>query len=84
MAGASRLLPARGVLVLYGPFRRFGRHTAPSNEMFDAQLRQTDPDRGVRDLEAVADVAEQNGLVLEEEIGMPANNLSVVFRKCGP
>jgi SAM-dependent methyltransferase len=81
MAGASRLLPARGVLVLYGPFRRFSRHTAPSNEMFDAQLRRTDLDWGVRDLEVVASVAEQNGFALDEVVEMPANNLSVVFRR---
>ena len=81
MAGVSRLLPTRGVLVLYGPFRRFGRHTAPSNEMFDAQLRRTDPDWGVRDLEVVANVAEQNGLALDEVVEMPANNLSAVFRR---
>ena len=53
MAGVSRLLPARGILVLYGPFRRFGRHTAPSKEVFEAQLRRTDPHWGVRDLEMV-------------------------------
>jgi SAM-dependent methyltransferase len=81
MAGASRLLPTQGVLVLYGPFRRFSRHTAPSNEMFDAQLRLTDLDWGVRDLEVVASVAEQNGFALDEVVEMPANNLSVVFRR---
>ncbi len=84
MAGASRLLPLQGVLVVYGPFRRFSRHTAPSNETFDAQLRRSDPEWGVRDLEAVTDVAEQNGLVLEEVIEMPANNLSVVLRRSRP
>ena len=81
MAGAARLLPTQGVLVLYGPFRRFDRHTAPSNEVFDAQLRRTDPAWGVRDLEMVTSVAEQNGLALEEVNEMPANNLSVVFRR---
>jgi len=35
MRGASRLLPAGGVLFLYGPYRIEGRHTAPSNEAFD-------------------------------------------------
>ena len=81
MAGALRLLPARGVLVLYGPFRRLGRHTAPSNEMFDAQLQRANLAWGVRDLEVVANVADKNGLALEEVIEMPANNLSVVFRR---
>ncbi len=81
MAGVSRLLPAQGILVLYGPFRRFGRHTAPSNEVFDAQLRRSDPAWGVRDLEQAASVADQTGFVLDEVIEMPANNLSAVFRR---
>ena len=81
MAGSSHLLRPQGVLVLYGPFRRSGRHTAPSNETFDAQLRGTNPAWGVRDLESVADVADRNGLMLEEVFEMPANNLSVVFRR---
>ena len=52
-AGASRLLRPGGVLFLYGPYRREGRHTAPSNEAFDLQLRGRDPSWGVRDLETV-------------------------------
>ncbi len=80
MRGAARVLPAGGVLCLYGPFRREGRHTAPSNAAFDAQLRASDPEWGVRDLEAVADEAAARGFappVVEE---MPANNLFVAFR----
>jgi hypothetical protein len=81
MAGAGRLLPADAVLVLYGPYRRFGQHTADSNAAFDAQLRATDPQWGVRDLEAVLDVAHRHGLGKEEIVAMPANNLTVVLRK---
>ena len=81
--GAARLLPAGGALCLYGPFKRGGRHTAPSNAAFDADLRASDPAWGVRDLEAVAAEAEARGFgapVVEE---MPANNLFVVFRRGG-
>lgn len=81
VAGSADLLAAGGVLFLYGPFRRFGRHTAPSNEAFDASLRASDAQWGVRDLEAVADAARAVGLALEEVVAMPANNLSVVLRR---
>jgi len=80
MAGAARILPPTGALVLYGPYRREGRHAAPSNEAFDRQLRSSNPDWGVRDLEAVAEVAVSHGLALRDVIAMPANNLSVMFR----
>lgn len=79
--GAGSRLGDGGVLYLYGPYRRHGAHTAPSNEAFDAQLRATDPRWGVRDLEAVQTLAEANGFGLNEIVEMPANNLSLVFAK---
>jgi hypothetical protein len=69
----------RKVLYLYGPYRRGGRHTSPSNEAFDANLRSRDPAWGVRDLEEVVETARQNGFDLTEVVEMPANNLSVIF-----
>jgi len=80
-AGAARVLPAGAPLVLYGPYRRGGAHTAPSNAAFDQNLRRQNPDWGVRDLEAVVEAAGLAGLVLEEIVEMPANNLSLVFRR---
>src|SRR6185369_3238829 len=53
MQGAAAILPPGGVLVTYGPYRRDGGHTAPSNEAFDASLRARDPTWGVRDMEEV-------------------------------
>lgn len=79
--GAARLLPAGGPLVLYGPFRRGGAHTAPSNAAFDDDLRRRNPDWGVRDLETVAGAAAARGLSLAEVAEMPANNLTVVLRR---
>ncbi len=79
--GAERLLPAGGVLCLYGPFKREGRHTAPSNAAFDADLRAGDPAWGVRDLEAVAAEAEARGFAAPAVEEMPANNLFVAFRR---
>lgn len=81
MAGAGAILPAGGVLVTYGPYLRDGAHTAPSNEAFDASLRARDPRWGVRDIDAVARVAAQAGLALEEIVPMPANNFTLVWRK---
>ncbi len=81
MAGAERLLPAGGVLFLYGPFREHGRHTAPSNAAFDESLRTRNREWGVRDLDEVAALASRHGFALEERVAMPANNLSVVFRR---
>lgn len=83
MAGAGRILPPRGVLYLYGAYKENGVHTAPSNAAFDLDLRRRNPQWGVRDLEAVADLAREHGLDLVERMQMPANNLSLVFRRSG-
>jgi SAM-dependent methyltransferase len=79
--GAGRIVPPGGVLYLYGPYRRGGRHTAPSNAAFDASLRAQNTAWGVRDLEAVADLAAAEGFAAPIVVEMPANNLSLVLRK---
>ncbi len=81
VAGAGELLSTGGVLFLYGPYKRKGAHTAPSNEAFDADLRARNPEWGLRDMEAVIDVAAKKGLGFREAVAMPANNFSVVFGK---
>jgi SAM-dependent methyltransferase len=81
MAGVGWVLPPGGVLYLYGAYKENGIHTAPSNDTFDADLRSRNPEWGIRDLEAVADLAGGHGLTLVERIPMPANNLSLVFRR---
>ena len=79
--GAATLLRADGTLYVYGPFRRDGAHTAPSNAAFDRSLRQQNPDWGVRDLEAVTALAQAHGFAEPIIEAMPANNLSLIFRK---
>jgi len=79
--GAKALLAAEHVLFLYGPYRRFGRHTSASNAQFDLDLRAQSPEWGLRDLEAVSDVAAATGFVLAETVEMPANNFSLVFKR---
>ncbi|WP_219907602.1 DUF938 domain-containing protein [Aphanothece hegewaldii] len=81
MAGAKRILPPRGILYLYGPYKQSGKHTAPSNEAFDESLQARDPAWGVRNLEDVVNVAKKQNLQLLEVIQMPANNISVVFER---
>jgi SAM-dependent methyltransferase len=78
---AGELLPAGGVLYLYGPYQRDGRHTAPSNQVFDADLRQRNPAWGVRKLEDLQRHASDCGLEPLEVTTMPANNFSVVFHR---
>jgi hypothetical protein len=79
--GAGALLGAGAPLVFYGPYMRGGLHTAPSNAAFDADLRRRDPRWGIRDLDVVAREAASRGFSLAEVIQMPANNLTVLFRK---
>jgi hypothetical protein len=79
--GAGGLLPSGGVLYLYGPYRRAGIATAPSNEAFDADLKGRNADWGLRQLEEVEVLAARHGFGTPTVIEMPANNLSVVFRK---
>lgn len=81
MAGARRLLPTGGPLVLYGPYRRAGYPLAPSNLEFDEDLRRRDFRWGLRQLEEVSDCAMTQGLELDSVAEMPANNLTVVFRR---
>jgi hypothetical protein len=80
-AGAGRYLPADGRLLLYGPFKRGGKHTAISNAVFDTSLREGNPEWGVRDIEALEKLAGPAGLVLVEIAEMPANNLILVFER---
>lgn len=80
-AGAAKVLPAGGVVYCYGPYRRGGAHTAPSNADFDGWLRSVDARFAVRDLEAVEAEAQRRGFRLEEVVDMPANNFSLVFRR---
>ena len=77
--GAERILHAQAVVLMYGPFKQGGEHISPSNAAFDQQLKAQDARWGVRDLEAVIDVARARGFGCEAVIPMPANNLMVSF-----
>jgi cyclopropane fatty-acyl-phospholipid synthase-like methyltransferase len=83
MRGAARHLPPGGPLYIYGAFRRAGAITPESNTAFDQDLKRRDPRWGLRLLEEVDACAAGQGLHLAEVVAMPANNLSLVFRKRG-
>jgi hypothetical protein len=83
MAGAGRILPERGPLYLYGPFMEHGAHTSESNRAFDADLRARNRRWGVRNLDDVIALAAEHGIAYAETVRMPANNLSVIFRRGG-
>jgi SAM-dependent methyltransferase len=78
---AARRIRADGKLFLYGPFKRDGRHTAPSNDAFDQSLRARDSGWGVRDIADLEPLANRNGLSLASIVQMPANNMILVFER---
>jgi len=82
-AGVGAHLAGGGRFCLYGPFNIDNRFTSPSNAQFDAQLREQDPQMGIRDLAAVKNLANLHRMQLEQKIAMPANNFMLVFRKTG-
>ncbi|NJD31148.1 MAG: DUF938 domain-containing protein [Gammaproteobacteria bacterium] len=79
--GIGRVLPAGGLLAVYGPFRYGGRFTTESNAAFDLSLRERDPASGIRDFEAVDRLARAQRLELEADHAMPANNQLLVWRR---
>ena len=80
-AGIGRVLEVGGLLCLYGPFNYGGRYTAPSNERFDAWLKNRDPQSGVRDFEALNHLAEAHGLALLRDVDMPSDNHTLVWQR---
>lgn len=81
--GASAILREGAPLITYGPYAEGGQHISDSNRAFDASLRSRDPEWGVRDLDELIPLARSHGFTLEERVLMPANNLTLVWRKVG-
>lgn len=83
-AALPTVLEDGAAVVIYGPFNRDGRFSAPGNAEFDAELRAGDPQRGIRDVEAVQALASAAGLAPVADLPMPANNQCVVWRYRAP
>jgi SAM-dependent methyltransferase len=79
LRNTAQVLRPGGFLYMYGPYRVQQKLMAPSNESFDQSLRERNPLWGIRDMEAVAEAAAKEGLMLERTIEMPANNFSLLF-----
>lgn len=80
---AGRVLPVGGLLATYGPYREADVPLAPSNAAFDESLKARNPAWRLRDRDAVAAAAKAEGLALTRRVEMPANNLTLLFRKVG-
>jgi SAM-dependent methyltransferase len=80
-AGVGRVLLPGGTVCLYGPFNYNGRFTSDSNARFDVWLKNRDPASGVRDFEAVNALAEAQGLRLIDDVEMPVNNRTLIWRR---
>lgn len=81
MKNAGLLLKPGGLLHIYGPFKVDDAFTSESNADFDASLRARNDAWGIRDLETVVATARENGFSEPEVRDMPANNLSLSFRR---
>ncbi|MDH3656454.1 MAG: class I SAM-dependent methyltransferase [Myxococcales bacterium] len=79
--GASALLAGGSPLITYGPYRLHGEHSAPSNAAFDESLRSRNPRWGVRDIDALIELAGRTGFELQERVPMPANNMTLVWTR---
>jgi hypothetical protein len=79
--GAGRLLEIGALLFLYGPFLETDIETAPSNLAFDADLRQRNPEWGLRPLDQITALAAQSRFALVQRTAMPANNLALILRR---
>ncbi|HEY0505586.1 MAG TPA: DUF938 domain-containing protein [Lysobacter sp.] len=80
-AGLDGVLADDAVLVVYGPFNYGGAYTSDSNREFEGWLKARDAKSGLRDFEAVDALARGIGLRLVEDVAMPANNRSLVWRR---
>ncbi|MGE4322499.1 MAG: DUF938 domain-containing protein [Sphingobium sp.] len=78
--GAKRLRKG-APMILYGPYFRKGCEAAPGNRAFDDSLRARNAQWGVRWLEDVTGLAEGQGFVRDVVHEMPANNLTLVYRR---
>jgi cyclopropane fatty-acyl-phospholipid synthase-like methyltransferase len=81
--GVAQCLHKGGLLIVYGPFNYNKQYTSESNARFDAWLKNRDPGSGIRDFEALDQLAQQQGMQLLQDYAMPANNRILCWQKTG-
>lgn len=79
--GVAAHLEKGDAFCLYGPFNYQGQFTSASNQQFDAHLKQRNPEMGIRDMGDLKQLASNNGMLLESDFEMPANNRLTVWQK---
>jgi len=80
--GIGERLKTNAALCLYGPFNYGGNYSSDSNRCFDKWLKDRDPVSGIRDFEALDELASANDMTLEADYEMPVNNRLLVWKKC--
>ena len=80
-ANLRQILSAEGVFIVYGPFNYDGQFTSLSNQEFNAALQAQAAHRSIRDISDMRQLATQNGLMLLEDLAMPANNRLLIFKR---
>lgn len=80
-ANLRQILSAEGVFIVYGPFNYDGQFTSLSNQEFNAALQAQAAHRAIRDISDMRQLATQNGLMLLEDLAMPANNRLLIFKR---
>ena len=79
--GCAQTLAEGAPIILYGPYLEQGVETAASNLAFDDSLKARNPAWGLRHLDAVDRVASNHGFARTTRHDMPANNLTLVYRR---
>jgi hypothetical protein len=79
--GAGTLLGPGAPLAIYGPFLEDGVEPAPSNLDFDRNLRARNAAWGLRRTSWLDELANICGFARTRRVAMPANNLTLVYRR---
>ena len=78
---SANLLKKNGLFILYGPFNYDGNYTSQSNANFDQWLKSRDHKSGIRDFEALDNLAKLNNMMLKYDVEMAANNRILCWEK---